>query len=537
MNRAFVIVLVACAALCARGQDALNAFTNRADQLLRPKWGFGVNEIPVFCSTNPLVRYNGGVHYLLQQAVNAYDQTNHTDGDFDFPSVFRPQFGVVSNELCVTALITNWVEVTTNYAEIIARPFKAASDPTLSADDNVRGIGLIVGFKPAVPTLDQVTYANIFNITRKLMFTRPNSLTPPKTNQMYILGLSNAFAVTALNRTTQTFPRDVTMYFTNSGTIIFTNEVGIGVTNSFTTGNTLVILSNRWPGYQSFGTNKYKVLSNGTNTLPFFAYNERNRQFVAPDNTNWELNVGLPVHSWMVQATNRFIYALLDNSSGRILDFVNFANLGMSVEMVTNLANLPMLTTNVGSPWLTNDADSSVSSPASAGVLNQIAVVTNYISAPGYVPTGGSGSVLTAFLQGGATNINTLECPYQPSATLQQIARWWAATPGDHFTSDEMDAKAGMATSQPMQDSTTLDPYSGAGTVSPIKILQFAADPNKITLQFNAYTDGPYGIWSSSNLVNWTFVGLAANLTNNVYGVSAPVNGNCTNLYFQARKL
>lgn len=147
-----------------RGQNALSAFTNRADQLLLHNYGFGVNQIPIYCSTNPLVRYNGAIHYLLQQAANAYDQTNHTDGDFDFPSAFRPQFSVTSDDQCFTATISNWVEVTTDYAAITARPFKSPNDPSLSTDDNVWGIGLVVGAKPAVPTFTEFSCQNATSV-------------------------------------------------------------------------------------------------------------------------------------------------------------------------------------------------------------------------------------------------------------------------------------------------------------------------------------------------------------------------------------
>lgn len=568
IKRAFLTFVLMFVGLCVHGQDALGTFTNRADQFLRPLWGFGVNEIPIYCSTNPLVRYNGAIHYCLQKAVDAYDSTNHTTGDFDFPSVFRPQFAVVTNDQCVTALITNWVEVTTNYPEIMARPFKTADDPTLSADDNVRGVGLILGTKPAVPILNKFIYANIFNVARKLRFTRPDPLTPPQTNQMCIMGLSNAFAVMAVNSLTQALPRDVTMYFTNSGTIIFANELGAGVTNSFTNGNSQVILSNQWAAQvlhvpSSFGTNNTKVLSNGTNTLALSAYNERKRQFVAPDDTNWEMNVGLPSHSWMIQVTNQVVYALLDNSSGRILDFVNYGNFGTSIDVVAALAGMPLMpSTNIGSPWLTNGADSSYSSPPSAGVINQLTIATNYKwSIQNYAYNPSTVALMTNFLNGGATNINTMDCPYVPSATYEQIASWWVPTdtnqspisPGVHFTTDEMGAaSAGGSAWGAMQDSIVLNPLTAGigGSGGLIKFLQSktdpffqgTTDPNDLKLMFVAPTDGPYGVWSSSDLVDWTFVGVATTHTNglffgNFFDFPAPVRTNASSLFYQARKL
>lgn len=544
MNRTLVIILLSFTTLCARAQDALYAFTNRADQLLRPKWGFGVNEIPIYCSTNPLVRYNGGIHYLLQQAVNAYDQTNHTSGDFDFPSVLRPQFTVVSNNQSITVIITNWVEVTNDYASIMARPFKTANDPTISNDDNVWGVGMVIGFKPAVPIFNEFSYANNFTICRKLQFKRPAPATPPNaTNQMYLLSLSNVFGCSALNTWTQALPRDVTVYLTNSATFSLVNEQGRGVTALVTKGTAQEILSNTWAGYSYGHTNMYEVFTNAVVTLPLAAYTEIKGAFLQGDPSFFEQYVGLPVHSWFVQVTNQLLYALIDNSSGRILDFVNYDKFGTSLDMMQKLQSL---TTLNPSPWQTNGANPYVG--PSPGLLNQIAIATGSITMPDYNPQPGVAEAFASFLNGTDTSLTTtIDCPYQPSASIQQVATWWVATPfpdglgvispGDHFTIDEMAGVTSVSSRIPIMPLPPFNLFSNLGHLPPIQITQFTSDPNTTTLQFSAYTDGQYGIWSSSDLANWGFVGVATKLTNNVYGFSAPANGNTASLYFQARKL
>ncbi|MDB6058483.1 MAG: hypothetical protein JWO95_2327 [Verrucomicrobiales bacterium] len=545
MYRGVLIVLVVFATFCARAQDALNAFTNRADQVLRSKWGFGVNEIPIYCSTNPLVRYNGGIHWLLQQAVNAYDQTNHTVGDFDFPSVFRPQFAVVTNDQCVAALITNWVEAADDYLNITARPFKASGDPTLSSDDNVWGIGMVIGVKPAVPIFNEFGYLNNFNVSRKLLFRRNQPGTRPfATNQMYVLSLSNIFGCSALNTSTQALPRDVTMYFTNSANIRLVNELGLGTTSSFTNGATQIIVCNQWPKNTYVGTNMYKVLTNTVFTLPTSGYVEGKGVFGPADNAHFELNAGLPVHSWFVEVTNRVVYALIDNVSGRMLDFVNYDQFGTSVEMMQRLQTLQL---SYLSPWQTNGANSSLFSPASIGVLNQISVVTNSTRTADYIPQPGASSYLTAFLNGtDNTSATLMECPYQPSATVQQTTKWWVATafpvglevmsPGDRCTIDEMASATSFLAHIPIGNIASLNLTQNSGNWQGIQITQITSDSNNLSLQFNSYTDGQYGIWSSPNLLNWGFVGVAAKLTNNVYGFSGVANGAAATLYFQARK-
>jgi hypothetical protein len=546
MNRALLTFILVFSGFCARSQDALTAFTNRADQILRARWGFGVNEIPIYCSTNPLTRYNGGIHNCLQKAVDAYDATNHTAGDFDFPSVFRPQFAITTNNNCVTAIISNWVEVTTDYPAMMSRPFKTANDPTLAADDNVRGVGLVIGFKPQVPILSQFTYANTFNILRKLRFVRTQPHTRPyTTNQMYLIGLSNTFAACAFNLSTQALPRAVKMYLTNRATIILTNELGAGITNSFTNGNTQTVASNQWSPNVYSGTNMFRVLkAYHTNTLAPSVYSEQDKQFVTPSVDKWEFTPGLPVHSWFVNVEDQVVYALVDAASGRILDFVNFVNFGAEQNATTRLQQLSGPFPPV---WETNGADSTLTSPPSIGLLKQIEVVTNAIYTPDYNPQPGSAALFTAFLNGtDFSDVIELECPYQPTATVQPIARWWVATdldctnilsPEDHFTIDQMPMGTFTYLYAPIASSSPFDPLANHGGYLPgMSIVQFSVDSENTTFQFKSYTEGQYGIWSSPDLINWSFVGLATKLTNYTYTLTTPLDTNAGTLFYEARK-
>jgi hypothetical protein len=60
--RAMVMVFLT---LRLSGQTSLEYFTNQANALLQPAFGFGVTNIPVYCTTNPAIAYSSGVHYLL----------------------------------------------------------------------------------------------------------------------------------------------------------------------------------------------------------------------------------------------------------------------------------------------------------------------------------------------------------------------------------------------------------------------------------------------------------------------------------------
>lgn len=564
INRIFLTVFLVSGAMLARGQDALSAFTNRADQLLRHSYGFGVNEIPIYCSTNPLVRYNGAIHYLLQQAVNDYDQTNHTDGDFDFPSVFRPQFSLATNDQSVRATISNWVEVTNEYAAITARPFKAANDPTLSIDDNVWGIGLIVGAKPAVPNFNEFSYQNAFNISRKLLFYRTDPDTRPyATNQFYEFSLSNIFGCSSVNTWTQALPRDVTLYFTNLAVVSLTNELSGGITNSFTNGGTQIVLSNGWrTGPVRFS---YKTFANSALALPLSTYLEHSNQFVLSTNFGPEFVPGFPVHSWVVSTTNQFLYALVDNESGRILDFVCTGPFGSSRDLTQALLSDPPLSTSLFNLlWATNGADTSLFSPPSDGVLNQIQIGMGTIAVPAsvwiQVPTSSIAAEISQFvarLNGTdiGDTVNTFECPFVASTSLYDAQSWWTdsfppyfdfdtgmliVAPAYRCTIDEMGHTGPGAVEKAMPNgsgSSSFNPIGHTAGTQPIQITNFTVTSNQITLYFQTGDDKQYGIWSSNDLINWTFLGVAEQLENFRYTFVTPLSVASTASYFQARKL
>ena len=101
---------------------------------------------------------------------------------------------------------------------------------------------------------------NTFFIARELQFNR-NSVTPSTgtfpfgrvytTNQMYIMGISNLFAVEDWNSYAAAFNNHVTIVAQDDLTMGLTNDAGVSIINPFFTNGvyqTALTLSGVWPG-------------------------------------------------------------------------------------------------------------------------------------------------------------------------------------------------------------------------------------------------------------------------------------------------
>jgi hypothetical protein len=131
MKRIFwQVMIVVLFAIRLSGQPSLQFFTNQANALLESSFGFGVGNIPVYCSTNSSIGYSASLHYLLQSAANNYDANTPAS---NFHSVFRPLFGWSSN----TLFIVGYTNVATDFYTQTARGFKEPSDSTICTNDNV----------------------------------------------------------------------------------------------------------------------------------------------------------------------------------------------------------------------------------------------------------------------------------------------------------------------------------------------------------------------------------------------------------------
>ncbi len=384
-------------------------FTNAAELMLRSKIftftnvagtnslgtietaTFGVTNIPVYRVNNPGIRYDQGVHRMLQLAANIYDATQNDAVPSEVngqppvrhPAVFRPRFGLyldttgtTSNNFGVN--IIGYVQVTNAplaYKQIVSRGgFKDLTNILSdliahvpgAADENAWGIPWIVSAEKWLPQFNQYSYNSRALFTRKLLFVRhgtppsaPVTNEPPEfTNQFYCMSISNSFGMDAWNAYPSNFAGTfghTTCYISNLITVQVTNNYNYGFTTVFTNvmtefpqagqtqsqpftwtswnGITGLSAGGRANGFVSFFPTNITSLqacyfTEATRNLVFFTNG------IIPSGTNaygflpQDLHqTGWPVHNWTLNITNRLVYVLFDGDA-RNGDILDFVNLG-----------------------------------------------------------------------------------------------------------------------------------------------------------------------------------------------------------------
>src|SRR5208283_5402837 len=178
-------------------------------------------------------------------------------------------------------------------------------------------------------------------------------------------------------------------------------------------------------------------LFTNTTSLPFSYWSESTEQFITLSATNGFLagdfrQTGWPVHDWTLNITNNLMYALIDNQTGHVLDFVNLGAFGSSLnleQVLTNFSSEPSLHV-----WTVAPATDAPDSPMSQGALNQI---TLGIAQPGGLTFYDS----LLGLSGGYPSFIGIFCPPPGASGLGlataffiQSCSWQAGNPMVHYT-------------------------------------------------------------------------------------------------------
>lgn len=535
-------IVIALLAFQAAAQAPLQSFTNQANTLLQGEFGFGVTNIPVYCPTNPAIGYSASIHYLLQAAANAYDATTPAT---NLPSVFRPNFSWQDGNL----FISGYSCVTTDFYPQTSRGFKSLTDPTISANDNVWGIPWVIGAKGRIPAFNEYCYSSAVTVIRQLQFLRFPSPTAPSqylttrppqyTNQFYFMSISNAFGAEAWNFYATTFTNSVTLVLTNQVSVAITNNYDYGTNIVTTTGTNWMIQS--WPGYGRSGGFMIPLFTN-TVSLPYSYWSESTEQWIGPQNGVIEFlpsdanQTGWPVHNWTLSITNNLLYALIDNQTGRVLDFVNLGPFGSSLnvnQVLTNLTASPNM-------WVTAPAFDGPSSPLSSGALNQIN--EGFIQPEGlefYDSLNGRG--------GYPGTIGVFEDPYVASANFVQNCSWHASDPLVHFTIDDLtdpefnqdiilesliDTALPISLSNPVCSLGEVNPDYNSGAM---ENQSFDLSDGLFGIEFTGATDLPYMIWASEDLLNWSQIGTARQPAPGVFQFEDSAITNYPDRFYQVR--
>ncbi len=442
-------------------------FTNAVERLLVAHgYGFGVTNITIYSPTNGNQRYTSDIHRILQLAANLYDATQPFT---NYPSVFRPQFANAGNNVIIRGYVE---EVGTNFVLNAWRDLQIPSDRTALAtnpDDNVYGIPLVIGAKKGWPSFNEFTLQTSVQVSRKVEVVKATTNSPPIfTNQMYIVGISNVFGAEGWNSYTSSLHTNLEMRVVNrtvtsltdvNGTIIWPST---GVPSTF---NSPAIAA----GYANFNWNTNAFLVPLIYQQPFLP----NSQYYvsAPPyfrpltaGNSFEQNVGFAVPTWTLNITNYLRYALIDRTSGRVIDFVNLTDIGTQLDISQELIG----NQNLGEPavvanqWDVNrpGGSGSIAVPT-LGVINQIQVSAGNVQVSQTVwdsfdSQAGSGQDKNKSIDAfrnflGQTPIygyqnftptNRMQAPFSPTRKIYQEKRWEANDPFVHYTpTDLMDQR------------------------------------------------------------------------------------------------
>ena len=221
---------------------------------------FGISSIPV--QVNGSFVYSPAVNRLLQLAANIYDASTNSF----YPSVFRPVFEhdnfgnvfVVGYRTISNGSVPNTVSGAGDLQ--LAQPYPVTQLPvsvsyTPIVDGkgyvNVYGVPWIIGAKKGFPNFNQLSMANSAQVTRKLMLSRNNtnadSTTIYKTNQMYVMSITNNLGISFWNSYSNDYPRPLTVYASDRMQMTLTNN---GVNPSVSNVNFIIpsVTINAWPG-------------------------------------------------------------------------------------------------------------------------------------------------------------------------------------------------------------------------------------------------------------------------------------------------
>lgn len=374
----------------------LNFFTNVASRLLSSQLNVNLTCIPIY----PTNQYTPAVHRLLQVTANIYDATTTNF----YPSVFRPLFwktNVVDStgatQTCIDIVGYQYVQepLTPSGPPIFYSPLDVA-DPNIpfglsGMTNNIYGIPWVIGVKKGLPNFNGLEIENYFYIQRQLQFNRQNAdqfsagtsfsavaagrgLT---TNQMYLMGISNAVGMEDWNSYAENYTNPVIIFAQDTFSATISNDASYfcQINNTFITNNypnaTVVQpwYGNSWPFSASpasfivpLGTNVFLQNLGPPNTPPspnnlyaycdgsgVYATNINGYTYVAPcfiptsANPAPFMDAGTPPLPHLVMYTTNHVWAyMLDTSNPNgtyILDYVQLGGLSSSLDLNSAIAD------------------------------------------------------------------------------------------------------------------------------------------------------------------------------------------------------
>lgn len=412
------------------GQETAEEFFHAvADRLLRQQFSFGATNIPIA----PTNEYSPAVHRLLQIAANIWEGTRTNE----FPSVFRPLFADTDQGLIIRGFTND---------------NRRSTLPAWLAAYRHLDIPPVIGARKGFPNFNEFSQRTVVDVTRKLEFVRLTTNSPPNaTNQMYVVGISNALMAEAWNPYSVAYPRQLTVESAVLSTLWITNAQGLDVTLLHTNALFLTQPPGTWNG------RKFLVVFNTNQVfMPPSAYRFGTSSFDSSGLNLFESGLGYPLPNWRFSLSNQFLFVLTDgdNILGCVLS--RQFNLGMGIveEMLQFSQVTPVETHQVAALWDTNRVDGASEFHRTWGIQRQIDIASgsttvddalwrSYVGNSQYAndkartiasfrlflrygPIGGWGT--NAF---GLTSLR-MQSPFNPTRRLVKTTTWQANDPFVH---------------------------------------------------------------------------------------------------------
>jgi hypothetical protein len=429
--------------------------------------------------------YTPSVQRFFQLAANIYDATTNRSGIYPsgiypyLPSVFRPVFANVGGTKTASQVSIIGYEEVMN-ASVLTAVMVDLSDSNsrgaLKARDDqhmVYNIPLVIGAKKGFPNFNEFAMQTLVQVSRKLQFTRQNGPNTPisQTNQMFLVGISNVFAVEAWNSYVTNFSRPLRLYYMPDISVVMTNETGKTL-NPYQRYQPPMqwtdISKNAWPGYnRSFESYSFQIpLSTNLMFLTNSTYLHASGQFVPAIGTFEKVSPAFFIPHWWLNVKARLRFAVVDitnPSATRIVDYVNLAD-----QTLVNLTDTLMQGGQCGGSWTPDGAYGSLwctnhyPTPNNEflptfGVLNQIQVGLGMQPAYGQAVWNSAMNSFPAGMEKPAAidsfrnqfelgplfshpvgtvfyPSNTFAAPFQPVRSIFLVTSWQANDPLVHYT-------------------------------------------------------------------------------------------------------
>ena len=379
---------------------------------------FGVANIPVYIDGQFV--YSPAVNRILQLAANLYDATTNQTAAAgrDYPSVFRPMFSRVGNDVYITGY--SYVLPVTGPNDLaLATPFDVSTIATGGGTnilENVYGVPWIIGAKKGLPNFNEFAMENALTVTRRLQVTRPAinaagsvDLANFQTNQMYLMNLSSSIGIELWNSYVSNYSGTIQVGINETATLTITNDeqitpylfqttfstnyvtsplvswTGSGVGWADSSGNPAIgaIKTVTFAGpslINSVYRSPYATMPSGSGLVAPGFEPTNYFSYINPGTlNNFETNSpnGFHFPQFGVLVTNRLQVFMLDVTNGvyRVIDYVSFAGPDGGFNVNSNLADSDVGNNGAANygVWNTNyPAGSSPPNGVTLGVLSQI---------------------------------------------------------------------------------------------------------------------------------------------------------------------